>query len=71
MLARTILKIATKELKDLPENLQNLTKRMLKTTPLRLLANYGGDAFNFQMALGIVDIANLKILKGIRKLRAK
>jgi beta-glucosidase len=71
MLARTILKIATKELKDLPENLQNLTKRMLKTTPLRLLANYGGDAFNFQMALGIVDIANLKILKGVRKLRAK
>ena len=44
---------------------------MLKTTPLRLLANYGGDAFNFNMAQGIIDIANLKLFKGIRKLRTK
>lgn len=71
ILARTILKIATKELKDLPENLKNLTQKMLKTTPLRLLANYGGDAFNFNMAQGIIDIANLKLFKGIRKLRTK
>lgn len=69
ILSKTILKIASKELKDMPDNLENLTKRMLKTTPLRLLANYGGEALTFNMALGIVDIANLKLIKGIRKLR--
>ena len=42
---------------------------MLDTTPLRVLAVYGSDAFTMNMALGIVDIVNLKFIKGLRKLR--
>ena len=68
---KTIIKIALKEIKSLSEDMQNLTKKMLDTTPLRVLAVYGSDAFTMNMALGIVDIVNLKFIKGLRKLRKK
>lgn len=68
---KTIIKIALKEIKLLSEDMQNLTKKMLDTTPLRVLAVYGSDAFTMNMALGIVDIVNLKFIKGLRKLRKK
>ncbi len=69
IIRKLVIKIALKEIKSLSDSMQNLTKKMLDTTPLRVLAVYGGDAFTMDMALGIVDIVNLKFVKGLRKLR--
>lgn len=69
IIRKLVIKIALKEIKSLSDSMQNLTKKMLDTTPLRVLAIYGGDAFTMNMALGIVDIVNLKFIKGLRKLR--
>lgn len=62
LLSKKIIKIALKETKDMSPTVQILTKRMLKTSPLRILANYGGDAFTFNTATGIIDVANLKFI---------
>ncbi|MFA5719556.1 MAG: glycoside hydrolase family 3 C-terminal domain-containing protein [Acholeplasmataceae bacterium] len=69
MVSKKLIKMALKEIKDMPKKQQLLTKKMLNITPLRILALYGEDAFNLKMAQGIVDIVNHKFMKGLRKLR--
>lgn len=69
MVSKKLMKMALKEIKDMPKKQQLLTKKMLNITPLRILALYGEDAFNLKMAQGIVDIVNFKFIKGLRKLR--
>lgn len=63
IIRRFIIRTALKEIKSLSEDMQNLTKKMLDTTPLRVLAVYGGDAFKMEMALKIIDVVNLKFIK--------
>ena len=46
-------------------------KQTLIETPIRMLAIFGGEKFNLHKAEGLIDIANLHFIKGIKKLIAK
>ncbi|PKK96371.1 MAG: hypothetical protein CVV58_06695, partial [Tenericutes bacterium HGW-Tenericutes-3] len=57
----------TEKMED--EWLKEVAKETLLETPLRMLALFSNGKISLYFAEGIIDITNLKIIKGIRKIR--
>ena len=68
-IAKAILKEGQKEMKDITDPwMVEVAKKTLFETPLRMLALFSDGRVSFHMLEGIIDIANLKLFKGIKKL---
>lgn len=67
-----VLNMAAKQTKDLDDSwAKEVMKNSLMESPIRMLALFSNRTLSMYQALGIVDILNLKIIKGIKKLRTK
>jgi len=72
IIKRQIIKIATKELKDSEELwLKEVMKRTLSETPMRMISLFSNNQLSMYQAEGIIDILNLRFIKGIKKLNKK
>ena len=68
-IAKTILKEGQKEMKDITDPwMVEVARKTLFETPLRMLALFSDGRVSFSMLEGIIDIANLRMFKGIKKL---
>ncbi|TNF06560.1 MAG: glycosyl hydrolase [Bacillota bacterium] len=68
-IAKMILKEGQKAMADVTDPwMVEVAKKTLLETPLRMLALFSDGSVSFNMLEGIIDLANLKILKGIKKL---
>jgi beta-glucosidase len=68
-IAGTILKEGQKAMKGVTDPwMVEMAKKTLLETPLRMLALFSDGRVSFHMLEGIIDIANLKIFSGIKKL---
>ncbi len=67
-----IASMAAKQTKRLDDHwMKEVVKNSLMESPLRMLALFSNRTLSLYQAMGIVDILNLKIFKGIKKLRSK
>lgn len=65
-----IIKEAIKTTEKMKEEwMKEVAKATILETPIRMLALFSGGVFSLTMAEGIVDIVNLKLIKGIKKIR--
>lgn len=63
---------AAKQTKKVQDHwMKEVIKRSLMESPIRMLALFSNETLSLYQAEGIVDILNLKIFKGIKKLRTK
>ena len=70
MIAKTILKEGKKQMSDIKEEwMKEVAEKTLLETPLRMLALFSDGKVSFHMLEGVIDIANLKLIKGMNKLR--
>ncbi|HHT99085.1 MAG TPA: beta-glucosidase [Acholeplasma sp.] len=67
MIVKMILKEATKKVDDAVPWIKDNIRKTLLEMPIRCLASFGGDSLNFTMAEGLVDLANLKLISGLKK----
>lgn len=64
--------IAAKEAKKMSDPaMKEVIKKSLMDTPIRMLALFSNQSITLHQALGIVDILNLKLIKGFKKLKRK
>ncbi len=70
---RAILtRVAAKEARKMEDPaMKEVIKKSLMETPIRMLALFSNQAISLYQALGIVDILNLKFIKGYKKLKHK
>lgn len=67
-----VLREAKKILKDAKDSWQyEVMKKTILDSPIRSLVSFGGENFTAQMGEGIVDFANLKVLRGLKKIIKK
>ncbi len=67
-----ILSKANKEMKNAEDNwMKEVMKKTIMETPFRMLAVFGGESLSLYQVEGIVDILNLKFIKGLKKLNHK
>jgi beta-glucosidase len=72
IIKRQMIKIAMKELKDTEELwLKEVMKRTLLETPMRMISLFSNNLLTMYQAEGIIDILNLRLIKGIKKLNKK
>jgi beta-glucosidase len=70
MVANTILKEGKKQMSDIHEEwMKEVAEKTLLETPLRMLALFSDGKVSFHMLEGIIDLANLKVFRGLKKLR--
>lgn len=68
----SILKTAAKQTRKIKDEwMKEVVKKSLMESPIRIISLYSNQTLTLDQAEGIVDILNLKIFKGIKKLRAK
>lgn len=68
-IVKYIMSEAVKELKGADSWVSDNVKTSLRETPLRCIASFAGDALNYEMAEGLVLIANNRLIKGYRKFK--
>ncbi len=67
-----ISNMATKQTKNVQDHwMKEVMKRSLMESPIRMLALFSNETLSLYQAEGVVDILNLKIIKGIKKIRDK
>jgi len=65
-----IIKEGIKELNDLKDEwMIEVAKKTITETPLKMLALFSDGKVSFNMLEGLIDVMNLKIIKGILKIR--
>lgn len=70
VLSKILLNMAAKEAKKTADPaMREVIKKSLLETPIRMLALFSNQKISLYQALGIVDILNLKIIQGLKKLR--
>ncbi len=70
IIASAIIKEGLKETDKLNEEwLKEVAKETILETPLRMLALFSAGRFSLLFAEGLIDIINLKFIKGIKKIR--
>ena len=71
-IANMILKEGKKQMTDIHEEwMKEVAEKTLLETPLRMLALFSDGKISFHMLEGIIDLANLKLIKGLKKLKNK
>ena len=72
ILGYILTKMAAKEAKKTTDPaMREVIKKSLLETPIRMLALFSNQKITLYQALGIVDLLNLRIFKGIRKITKK
>ena len=67
-----ISNIAAKKTKKVQDHwMKEVMKRSLMESPIRMLALFSNETLSLYQAEGVVDLLNLKIFKGIKKIRNK
>jgi len=70
MVASAIIKEGLKETDKMKEEwLKEVAKETLLETPIRMLSLFSAGKFSLLYAEGVIDIINLKFIRGIRKIR--
>jgi beta-glucosidase len=70
VISKIIIKEGLKSLKDAKNDwVLEMAKKTLLETPVQMLALFSSGKVTFNQAQGLVDIVNLKLLRGIRKLK--
>jgi len=70
IVATQIIKQGLKETEKMNEEwLKEVAKETLLETPIRMLSLFSAGKFSLLFAEGLIDIINLKFIKGIRKIR--
>lgn len=68
-IAKFILAEAVKELKGADSWVSDNIKNSLNETPMRCIAAFGSGAINYEMAEGLVMLANGKLFKGFKQFK--
>ncbi|MFA5470989.1 MAG: glycoside hydrolase family 3 C-terminal domain-containing protein [Acholeplasmataceae bacterium] len=64
--------VAAKEAKKMEDPaMKEVLRKSMMETPIRMLALFSNQKITLYQALGIVDVLNLKFIKGFKKLRQK
>jgi beta-glucosidase len=72
MISKIIIKEGLKSLKDAKNDwVLEMAKKTLLETPIQMLALFSSGKVTFNQAQGLVDIVNLKMIKGLKKLKSK
>ena len=72
IIKRVVMGMATKELKEIEDVwMKEVMKRTITETPIRMLALFSNQTLSLYQAEGIVDILNLHMIKGIKKILKK
>lgn len=71
LVAKMVIKEGMKQTKEMSEYLQEVAKKTMMETPIQMLALFSAGKFTFEMAEGLVDIMNRKVLRGYKKMKAK
>ena len=72
LLSMILIKMAAKEAKKTSDPaMREVIKKSLLETPIRMLALFSNQKITLYQALGIVDLLNLNLFKGFKKLRKK
>ena len=71
LVAKMVIKEGMKQTKEMSEYLQEVARKTMMETPIQMLALFSAGKFTFEMAEGLVDIMNHKIIRGYKKLKAK
>jgi beta-glucosidase len=71
LVASMVIKEGMKTAKEMSPYLQEVAKKTMLETPIQMLALFSAGKFTFEMAEGLVDMMNLKLLKGYKKMKAK
>jgi beta-glucosidase len=70
IVANIIIKEGLKTAKEMKsEWMVEVAKKTMMETPLHMLALFSSGKFTFEQAEGLVDMMNLKVFRGIRKLK--
>jgi beta-glucosidase len=65
-----IIKAGDKATEKMEEEwIKEVTRRTIVETPIRMLSLFSAGEFRLGMAEGVIDIINLKIFRGLRKIR--
>lgn len=72
IIKRVVMGMATKELREVEDVwMKEVMKRTITETPIRMLALFSNQTLSLYQAEGIVDILNLHMIKGIKKILKK
>ncbi|MBU1143719.1 MAG: glycoside hydrolase family 3 C-terminal domain-containing protein [Firmicutes bacterium] len=71
LVAKMVIKEGMKQAKDMSEYLQEVAKKTMMETPIQMLALFSAGKFTFEMAEGLVDMMNLKLIRGYKKMKSK
>jgi beta-glucosidase len=71
VIANAVIKEGLKATKEMSPYLQEVAKKTMLETPIQMLALFSAGKFTFEMAEGLVDMMNLKLLKGYKKMKNK
>ncbi|HZJ89549.1 MAG TPA: glycoside hydrolase family 3 C-terminal domain-containing protein [Bacilli bacterium] len=70
LIVKFIIAGAVQELEDVDSWVSDNIKHSLEDTPLRCIASFGAGAINYEMAEGLVRLANGKLFTGYKKFKA-
>ena len=67
LIGNMIVKMATKEMKNMSPDMIEIAKKTMFETPLQMLVLFSSGKLTFEMGEGLVDLMNGHIFKGLRK----
>lgn len=71
LIGNMIVKMATKEMKNMSPDMIEIAKKTMFETPLQMLVLFSSGKLTFETGEGLVDLMNGHIFKGLRKLKKR